>query len=60
MYLQDIFTVLANLVGMPAISIPLAKKNDGLPLGVQLMSPAFTEDKLLNFSQVTEQILAQE
>jgi aspartyl-tRNA(Asn)/glutamyl-tRNA(Gln) amidotransferase subunit A len=60
MYLQDIFTVLANLVGMPAISIPLAKKNDGLPLGVQLMSPAFTEDKLLIFSQVTEQILAQE
>lgn len=50
MYLQDIFTVLANLVGMPAISLPLGKKADGMPFGIQLMAKHLEEKKLLNFS----------
>ena len=48
-YLADVYTVLANMVGIPAISFPLGKKDD-LPFGIQVMSPAFEEDKLLNFA----------
>jgi len=51
MYLQDIFTVQANLAGIPAISLPLAKTADNLPFGVQLMAPLFQEQQLLAFSQ---------
>jgi len=46
MYLEDQFTVLANLVGLPALSIPLGTDGQGMPLGLQLMSGAF-EDALL-------------
>lgn len=48
MYLADIFTVQANMVGIPAISIPLGT-SDGLPIGVQLMANKFEESKLLSF-----------
>ncbi len=51
MYLQDIFTVHANLTGNPAISIPLGHHSNGLPFGIQLMSDAFKEHELLNFAQ---------
>lgn len=51
MYLQDIFTVLANLTGHPAISLPLARKADGLPIGFQLMAPRFAENDLFSFSR---------
>ena len=37
MYLEDIYTVLANLSGIPAVSVPLGNKN-GLPFGVQVMA----------------------
>jgi aspartyl-tRNA(Asn)/glutamyl-tRNA(Gln) amidotransferase subunit A len=51
MYLEDIFTVHANLSGLPAISLPLFKHSDsGLPFGVQFMAPAFEEEKLLKFA----------
>jgi aspartyl-tRNA(Asn)/glutamyl-tRNA(Gln) amidotransferase subunit A len=46
MYLQDIFTVLANLVGCPAISLPIGQKQNGMPFGIQLMNKSFEEDKL--------------
>lgn len=46
MYLEDQFTVLANLVGLPALTIPLGVDEQGMPLGLQLMSGAF-EDALL-------------
>jgi aspartyl-tRNA(Asn)/glutamyl-tRNA(Gln) amidotransferase subunit A len=49
MYLEDIFTVLANLAGNPAISVPLGK-NDDLPFGIQLMAKNFDEQNLLSFS----------
>jgi len=47
MYLEDIFTVQANLVGVPGISIPTGKDDKGLPIGMQLMAPMFQEAKLL-------------
>jgi len=50
MYLQDIFTVHANLVGIPAISLPLGKHSNGMPFGLQLMGNAFDDAKLLAFS----------
>lgn len=51
MYLQDIFTVHANLTGNPAISIPIGKHSNGLPFGIQLMADLFQEHQLLNFAQ---------
>jgi aspartyl-tRNA(Asn)/glutamyl-tRNA(Gln) amidotransferase subunit A len=50
MYLQDIFTVQANLAGVPGISIPMANTADGLPIGIQLMAPSFKEQELLAIS----------
>jgi aspartyl-tRNA(Asn)/glutamyl-tRNA(Gln) amidotransferase subunit A len=50
MYLKDIFTVQANLTGNPAISIPLGKHTNGLPIGLHLMADHFKEAELLAFS----------
>ncbi|MFM7932230.1 MAG: amidase family protein, partial [Pirellula sp.] len=47
LYLQDLFTVGANLAGVPAISIPVAKSPDGLPIGMQLQAPPLGEANLL-------------
>lgn len=51
MYLADIYTVLANLVGTPAISLPLAKNSEGLPIGIQLMAEKHDDAMLLAFSR---------
>lgn len=51
MYLEDIYTVLANLVGNPAVSLPLYTSSEGLPIGMQLMADDRQEEKLLNFSK---------
>lgn len=51
MYLADIYTVLANLVAIPAISLPAAKDPQGLPIGIQLMADKFQDGKLLAFSR---------
>ena len=50
MYLNDIFTVPANLAGIPAISIPAGQDNQGRPLGLQLISKALEEQKILNIA----------
>ena len=50
MYLADIYTVMANLTGIPAISLPLFKHNNGMPYGVQLMANRFDELSLLQAS----------
>ncbi len=47
MYLEDIFTVQANIAGVPAISVPAGKNKTGMPFGIQLMSAPFTEELLL-------------
>jgi aspartyl-tRNA(Asn)/glutamyl-tRNA(Gln) amidotransferase subunit A len=55
MFLADIYTVYANLVGIPAISIPLFTHSNGMPFGLQVMSASFNEAGLLSFSK--EQML---
>lgn len=49
-YLADIYTVSANLAGMPAISLPFGTHSSGLPIGLQLMADSFKEEELLQFS----------
>ena len=51
MYLEDIYTVLANLTGNPAISLPIGKDNSGMPFGTQIMAKPFHERELLSFSK---------
>ena len=58
MYLQDIFTVHANLTGNPAISLPLGKSAEGLPFGVQVMTSPFTESLLFGFSAQLEELVS--
>ncbi|MFT4981566.1 MAG: aspartyl-tRNA(Asn)/glutamyl-tRNA(Gln) amidotransferase subunit A [Bacteroidia bacterium] len=50
MYLEDIFTVLANLTGIPAVSVPVGEK-DGLPFGFQLMTNQFQEAEMLGYAK---------
>lgn len=50
MYLEDIFTVLANLAGIPSISLPLGQKQNHLPFGIQVLAKEFDESNLLAFS----------
>ncbi len=58
MYLMDIGTITANLAGIPGISIPCGFDNKGLPIGLQLLAPALSEEILLraayNFEQTTD------
>ncbi len=51
MYLADIYTVMANLVGIPAISLPIFRHSNGLPFGLQVMAARFEELPLLQVSQ---------
>lgn len=54
MYLEDIYTVLANLTGHPAVSMPLGKNNEGLPFGIQLTGKLFAEGELLAAAHAVE------
>ena len=56
MYLADIYTVMANLVGIPAISLPIFRHSNGLPFGLQVMAARFEELPLL---QVSQQLMKQ-
>ncbi len=51
MYLADIFTVHANMVGIPAIALPIGESKDGLPIGIQFMADKFQEADLLAFAK---------
>ena len=57
MYLQDIFTVHANLSGNPAISIPFGIHSNGMPFGLQLMSDRFNEKQLFSYSKILKNYL---
>ncbi len=54
MYLSDIYTITTNLAGIPGLSIPCGLTRSGLPIGLQLMAPAFAEDNLLRTARVFE------
>lgn len=54
MYQSDIFTVFANIAGIPAISVPCGVDKNGLPIGLQLMSKRFDEQILLNAAYAFE------
>lgn len=58
MYLQDIFTVTANMAGIPAISVPAGLSAEGLPIGLQLMGRAFDEETLFRVGAVLEDAAA--
>ena len=51
MYLEDIYTVMANLVGIPAISVPMGEK-DGLPFGIQIMANSFQEQQMFSAAKL--------
>jgi aspartyl-tRNA(Asn)/glutamyl-tRNA(Gln) amidotransferase subunit A len=55
MYLNDVFTVTANLVGLPGISVPAGLTADGLPLGLQVIGKAFDEATVLKVGRSMEQ-----
>jgi aspartyl-tRNA(Asn)/glutamyl-tRNA(Gln) amidotransferase subunit A len=52
MYLADLFSVQANVAGIPAISVPCGKDAEGLPIGLQIMADDFQESKLFQFSKI--------
>lgn len=55
MYLEDIFTVPVNIAGLPAISIPGGFASNGMPIGLQFITKAFDEEKLLQIAYTYEQ-----
>ena len=52
MYLADIYTVFANLTGLPAISVPLYKHSNGMPFGLQVLTNKTDELTLLQLSEL--------
>ena len=54
MYLSDIYTITANLAGIPGLSVPCGQTKSGLPIGMQLLGPAFSEETLLRTARVFE------
>jgi aspartyl-tRNA(Asn)/glutamyl-tRNA(Gln) amidotransferase subunit A len=55
MYLEDVFTLPSSLAGVPALSVPCGFDGAGLPIGLQLIAPAFREDALLRVGHAYEQ-----
>jgi aspartyl-tRNA(Asn)/glutamyl-tRNA(Gln) amidotransferase subunit A len=55
MYLNDIFTVTVNLADLPGISVPVGLSKSGLPLGLQLIGPKLSEQRLFNTSLALEE-----
>jgi aspartyl-tRNA(Asn)/glutamyl-tRNA(Gln) amidotransferase subunit A len=58
MYLNDVFTVPADLAGLPAVSVPAGLSDDGLPLGLQVIGRAFDEAMVLRVGEVIEHAAA--
>ena len=55
MYLMDVLSVTANLAGIPGLSIPAGFSKSGLPIGMQLLGPHFSEDLLFKVGHAFEQ-----
>ena len=48
MYLSDIYTISVNLAGLPAISLPVSKDSEGMPIGLQFIGKSFDEQTLFD------------
>lgn len=57
LYLSDIYTIGVNLAGLPAISIPIGKAKNGMPIGGQFIAKSYDEQTLLNGALTLEKIL---
>jgi len=57
MYLADIYTIIVNLAGLPAISVPCGRSREGLPVGLQLIGPHYSERTILQAAYALEQEL---
>ncbi len=55
MYLSDVFTLSCNLAGIPGVSLPCGMDSNNLPIGLQLLGPAFEEQRLLSIAHVFQQ-----
>jgi aspartyl-tRNA(Asn)/glutamyl-tRNA(Gln) amidotransferase subunit A len=58
MYLSDIYTIPANLAGLPAISVPCGFSSAGLPIGLQIMAKPFDEETIFRAAYTFEQSTA--
>jgi aspartyl-tRNA(Asn)/glutamyl-tRNA(Gln) amidotransferase subunit A len=54
MYLVDLYTVSANLAGIPGLCLPCGLSKEGLPIGLQLQAPALEEERLLRGARMFE------
>jgi len=54
MYLQDLYTICANLAGLPAISLPSGLNQDGRPIGMQIMGPQMEDARVMRFANALE------
>ena len=57
MYLSDIYTISVNLAGLPAISLPVAKDSNGMPIGLQLIGKAFDEQTVFDGALSLESVV---
>jgi len=57
MYLADIYTIPMKLAGLPGLSLPAGKTNEGLPVGLQIIGNHFEENKILDIAQELEKVL---
>jgi aspartyl-tRNA(Asn)/glutamyl-tRNA(Gln) amidotransferase subunit A len=57
MYLEDVFTVPVNLAGLPAISVPAATDERGMPLGLQIIGPQFGDDLVIEAAAFVEKVV---
>jgi aspartyl-tRNA(Asn)/glutamyl-tRNA(Gln) amidotransferase subunit A len=60
MYLNDIYTISANLAGICGISVPCGTHSDGMPIGVQFMAAAFNEEQLIRAGSAVERLVGAE
>ena len=58
MYLSDLYTISVNLAGLPALSLPIMKNSDGMPVGLQLIAKAYDEQTLFDGALSLEQEVA--
>ena len=58
MYLSDICTANVNLAGLPAISVPVPSPEGGVPAGLQIIGPAFGEERILRVALTVEKVVA--